>query len=129
MASDEIYKGCASTLPSTATPKSFPNVEVLTFAGVSVVSLRFCPVRALSLCHVNTLTCPCNADANTSGAQNAMVLRRWPSASIYTIYTRKRSGENLTDKPKGSWAMNSFVHKNPNVIDLVQDSFEAPRLQ
>src|ERR1700680_1333742 len=113
MASDEIYRGCASTLPSTATPKSFPNVEVLTFAGVSVVSVRFCPVRALSLCHVSTLTCPYNADANTKSKRNARALRRWLSASINTIYTRKRSGDILTDEPKGSWDHEQFCSQKP----------------
>src|SRR5207302_7917326 len=50
----ETYSGCASTLPSTGMAKSLPNEFAFTLLGVSVLSVRFWPVRALSLCQVST---------------------------------------------------------------------------
>ena len=47
-------RGCANTWPSTAQEKSFPNVLVLTFCGVSAYSCEFTPERELSLRHVRT---------------------------------------------------------------------------
>src|SRR5580692_4586554 len=40
--------------PSAWSVNSFPKVELLTFCGVRLVSLRFAPVRALSYCEVVT---------------------------------------------------------------------------
>src|SRR5580698_2830965 len=48
------YKGWASTLPSSARLKSSPKLVEFTLAGDRSVSSRFCPVRAASLCQVNT---------------------------------------------------------------------------
>ena len=48
MLSADRYSGCASTLPSVLRNCSLPKLACLTFAGVRVFSLRFCPVRARS---------------------------------------------------------------------------------
>src|SRR5205085_9497971 len=48
------YSTCPLTLASRVRVKSFPNRMTLTLAGVRVVSCRFAPVRALSLCWVST---------------------------------------------------------------------------
>src|SRR5580698_7017628 len=48
-------------MPSTRRAKRLPKDRGLTFAGVSVVSWEFWPVRAASLCHVRT---PGNAALN-----------------------------------------------------------------
>ena len=55
--------GWASTFPSTLIVASLPKLAALTFVGVRIVSLKFCPVLALSLCQVRTCTCPCSAAA------------------------------------------------------------------
>src|SRR5580698_5101997 len=54
IASDGTYKGSASTLPSTGNVNSKPKLVEFTLDGDSSVSVRFCPVRAASLCHVVT---------------------------------------------------------------------------
>jgi hypothetical protein len=43
------YRGDAIACPSRAYVSNLPNFVELTFAGVSVVSARFCPDRELSL--------------------------------------------------------------------------------
>src|SRR5271170_4745959 len=43
-----LMSGCASTNPSTLSWKSWPN-EDLTLVGVRICSVRFCPVRSISL--------------------------------------------------------------------------------
>ena len=47
-------RGCAKTWPSTEQEKSFPNVAVLRFCGVSAYSCEFTPERELSLRQVET---------------------------------------------------------------------------
>ncbi|MGF6480319.1 hypothetical protein QFZ91_002482 [Paraburkholderia sp. JPY419] len=49
IASEATNSGCASTLPSTLKKPTLPNFAAVTLAGVSVVSPRFWPVRAMSL--------------------------------------------------------------------------------
>src|SRR5260370_34925169 len=53
----DMYKGCAYTSASTLKLRSLPNRLVLTFDGVSAVSLRWMPDRARSLWKVGT-SCP-----------------------------------------------------------------------
>src|SRR5579859_4978386 len=56
-----------------------PNWLVFTFAGVSAVSFRLAPVRALSLCWVKTSTWPItgNTDAST-----IMVAMKWRQGRV-----------------------------------------------
>src|SRR5712692_2269411 len=48
--------GCPYIWPSTRRSNNLPNVAGFTFVVLSVVSSRFAPVRALSLCCVVTET-------------------------------------------------------------------------
>src|SRR5262245_24851227 len=49
-----MYTGDAKVYPSNGKEYSFPNVEESTFACVSAISPRFCPVRIRSLWKVKT---------------------------------------------------------------------------
>src|SRR5665213_720299 len=53
----DTTSGCAYTLPSTVRDASFPKWSLFTLEVLSVVSRRFAPERALSLCCVSTSTC------------------------------------------------------------------------
>src|SRR5579863_1036696 len=65
MPSAATYKGCASTLPSVASgANKRRNLVEFTLDGDRIVSWRFCPVRAASLCHVSTLACPNRLDSD-----------------------------------------------------------------
>src|SRR5271170_2000199 len=69
----ETYSGWAATALFTDCENNFPNWVEFTFEGVRIVSFRFCPVRAMSLCAVRTLTCafaalPMNTSANSHTA-------------------------------------------------------------
>src|ERR1700722_3075352 len=75
--SDGTYKGSASTLPSTGSVNSKPKLVEFTLDGDSSVSVRFCPVRAASLCHVIT------AWAARRGTAN--MLTRQPNPVIHSL--------------------------------------------
>src|SRR5208283_2335319 len=55
MAKWDTYNGWAYTYPSTGVRKRIPKLALETEAGVSIDSVRFCPVRNESLCWVRTL--------------------------------------------------------------------------
>src|SRR5712692_11573015 len=48
--------GCAAIGPSTVSEYNFPKLDTLMLEGLSRVSARCTPVRALSLCWVRTLS-------------------------------------------------------------------------
>src|ERR1700722_10662076 len=78
--------------------KIFPNVEEFTLARVRMVSCRFWPVRALSLCQGRTLVCAEGGKgiqatakiASTDGVRAAAVIttaiQRLASASYWVGY-------------------------------------------
>src|SRR5579863_3601471 len=92
MGRDATYRGCASTLPSTVMVKSFPKVDAVTFDGVRIVSWRFWPERALSLCQVRTFTCAWQAARQ---ARN-IVARRMACCMIDARIGVFHSGLSLT---------------------------------
>src|SRR5215510_6588509 len=51
-----------------------PNWLTVTFAGVSIVSFKLAPVRALSLCWVKTSTC---AKADNAGDSSISMTMQW----------------------------------------------------
>src|ERR1700677_3548179 len=63
---DGTYRGCPSTLVFTGSVNNKPKLVEFTLDGDRSVSVRFCPVRAASLCHVST------AWADRWGTQNML---------------------------------------------------------
>src|ERR1700678_4287447 len=77
------YKGCPYTWLSTGYENSLPKVVLRTFAVVSVVSLRFCPVRPRSLCCVKVPANPCAMEA---GARMERInAGRMPCRSVHIL--------------------------------------------
>src|SRR3569833_434062 len=90
--------------------KSAPNVFTLTFDGVRVVSLRFCPVRALSLCSVQSEGMAWAAMAAQDENRTAHVrMSRWAA--------RRRLGTALSacnDMLLPKWELERTFHSAPD---------------
>src|SRR5207253_9352720 len=81
--------------------KTLPNWLKLTFAGVRMVSFRFCPVRARSLCQVRTSTAKM-AGAAASTAENKPSFRNeiiLAGSTLKKLADRTPSPHHLTHAP------------------------------
>src|SRR5690242_6085134 len=92
---------------------SLPNVDAFTFEGASVVSCKFWPVRALSLCQVNTLACAARKPGESSVTQ----------ATAATLMAVCRA--NGMPTPAGPELKQAHLQRSP--LPIVENSPPAER--